>query len=451
MRRLPPAAGVPVPADAVAAGQGLPGLPAVMPGAVRGERMRAAAAWLFVLPLFTEGVLPDVAKIQAAGLAVVALAVLAAGSLPPRAVERVFAVAAVLTLTVMAYLAFGHWPAQAGSARSYDRGAVMWAAELVAAAVFAALFFDEEIFARVVWRGATIALWAGMLTCVLSRLTGHALLVNTGDGALRMQGGAGEPSDWAPVLTLVLLLALRRRSRLYVVLALAGLLLADSPTCMLVMALTLPLYAALASTWRHRMVLLAALAAVIPAAVVFVLHANPQGWLDSGNSAEVAAGRLISGIRNVQTGGAQGANSRFESTAAIVAVVRDGGWMRLGAGPAADATYLPAMYPSVNGTTVAANALWVSVLFDFGETGVAVLAVLMAAAAWRMRRFPVMCAVLLPFLVALAVNSDGADVPFGALAVMAFACGWAQRANAGCALQASHQGVAEAGVPVPSR
>jgi hypothetical protein len=274
------------------------------------------------------------------------------------------------------------------------------------------------------WRGATIALWASVAACVFSRVTGYALRVNPGDGALRMSGTLTEPSAWAPLLALVLLLALRRRSWLYAALALAGLFLADSPVCMLVMALTLPLYAALASTWRHRAVLLAVLAAVIPAAAFFVLHANPQGYLDSGNPAEVAAGRLVSGIRNVQTGGREGANTRFASTSAIIAEVRDSGRMRLGAGPAADATFFPAMYSGPYGVTTGANALWVSVLFDFGEAGVAVLAVLMALAAWRVRRFPEMAAVLLPFLVAVLVNSAGADVPLAALAVMVYGFGW---------------------------
>src|ERR1019366_4671113 len=127
-------------------------------------------------------------------------------------------------------------------------------------------------------------------------------------------------------------------------------------------------------------VLLMALAAVITAATFFVLHANPQNYLDSGNAAEVAAGRLLSGIRNVSTDGQQGQNARFTSTTVILADVRANGWMRLGAGPAADSTYFPAKYPGAY-TAVAANALWVSVLFDFGEVGLAVLAALIAAAA----------------------------------------------------------------------
>jgi hypothetical protein len=389
------------------------------------SRMKTAAAGLFALPVFTEGLGLPVVKLELAGLAVLAFAVLMRDPLPPRAVGRVFAVTAVLSLIVIAYLAFGSWPAGAGTARSYDVHAVLFVVTYGAVAVFAAMFFDAEIFAWVMWRAATIALWTGVLTCALSRVTGHALLVNAADGGLRMTGTLTEPSDWAPVLAMVALLALRRRSWLYVALSAAGLWLADSPTCLLVMAVTLPLYAALASTWRHRMALLAALAIVIPAAALFVLHASPQNYLDSGNPAEVAVGRLISGVRNVQTDGQQGANTRFANTSGVIEAARDGGWMRLGAGPAADATYFAATGPVIAGRPVAANALWASVLFDFGECGVAVLAVLMIAAAWRMRRFPVLAAVLLPFFVASLVNSAVPDWSLAALGVMLSGFGWA--------------------------
>lgn len=394
-------------------------------GAVLAERtpsrMKAAAAWLFVLPVFAEGVLPGVVKLEVAGLAALPFVALVRGPLPPRALERVFAVTAVLSLVVIGYLAFGSWPADAGAARQYDLHAVLFVVTYATVAVFAALLFDAEIFARVMWRAATIALWVGVLSCLFSRLTGHVLLVNANDGALRMTGTLTEPSAWAPVLALVLLLALQRRSRLYVLLAVAGLWLADSPTCVLVMAVSLPVYAALCSRWRHRIVLLAALAVIIPAAAVFVLHASPQGYLDSNNPAEVAAGRLISGIRDVETGGQEGTNTRFANTAGVVEVARDNGWLHAGAGPAADVTYFAVMYPPSAGQPVAVNALWASALFDFGEGGVAVLCVLLVIAVWRMRRRPEMTAILLPMCAASLVNSSIPDWSFAALAVMLFA------------------------------
>jgi hypothetical protein len=90
----------------------------------------------------------------------------------------------------------------------------------VIVAVFAGLFFEERLFERVIWQATTVVLWIGVASCAASRLTGHPLLVNSAHEGLRMVGTLTEPSDWAPVLTLVLLLALRRRSWFYAALAL---------------------------------------------------------------------------------------------------------------------------------------------------------------------------------------------------------------------------------------
>lgn len=402
------------------------------PAVRTGSRMPTAAMWLFVLPLLTEGVAVDVVKLEVAGLAVLAFVriVIQQRVLPQRAVQRIFLTFAVLALIVIGYLAFGSWPSNAGNARSYDTHAMMFVATYVVVAVLAVLFFEERLFERVIWRAATLALWAGVTSCAASRLTGHLLLVNPADGGLRMVGTLTEPSDWAPVLALIMLLALRRRSWLYAALALAGLILADSPTCMLVMAITVPLYYALASPHRYRALVLAALAVIIPAGVLLVQQSDPAAWLNSGNAAEVAVGRLLSGIRNVVTDGQEGTNARFANTTGVLAAARANGWMRLGAGPAADATYFPAMLPGAHGPA-AVNALWVSTLFDFGEGGVAVLGALMIVAAWRMRRSPQMTAMLLPFFVASLVNSSIPDWSFVALAIMLLAFGWAPRASEG--------------------
>jgi hypothetical protein len=392
-----------------------------------GSRIQVAATLVFVLPLFTEGVAKDVVKAEVASLAVLAFVRIAISNsvLPRRAVERIFMTVGVLALIGIAYLAFRPWPSDAGTAHSYDTHALIFGGTLIAIAVFAVLFFEEELFEQVIWRGATLALWIGVVSCAVSRLTGHPLLVNSGEGGLRMVGTLTEPSDWAPVLTFVLLLALRRRSWLYLALALAGLVLADSPTCMLVMAVTVPFYYAMTSSWRHRIVLLVILAIIIPAGAFFVQRADIAAWLDSGNSAKIAVGRLVSGIRNVETGGEEGTNARFQSTTVVVAAAREHGWMHFGAGPSADSTWLPAVYPGSAGAAEAANALWVSILFDFGEVGVAVLGAMMIAALWHMRRNSRMTALLLPFFIATLVNSSGADTALVALGIMLFAFRWA--------------------------
>ena len=392
-----------------------------------GERCPAladasAATWLFVLPLLT--VVGGVVKVEIGGVALLAFVLIGSQqALPPGAVERIYLTFAVLALSVIAFVAFRSWPAAWAAGPDHTR-ALMMIATWVIVAAFAVLFFDEELFERVMWRAATVILWIGVVTAAASRFTGHRFLVNPADGTLRMVGTLSEPSAWAPILAIVLLLALRRRSRLYVTLSLIGLVLASSPTCLLVMAISVPLYYALAGTWRHGVPLLAALLVLIPAVGVFVVRADPVAWMASGNSAEVAVGRLMSGIRNVGTDGQEGTNSRFEDTAGVLATIRENGWMHFGAGPAADATYFYAVKPA-HVRVAGVNALWVSVLFDYGEGGVVVLVLLMMTAASRMRRFPAMAAIFLPLFVASMVNSTVPDWTVAGLGMMLYGFGWA--------------------------
>ena len=400
--------------------------PLALPAARTDSRIRTTATWLFVLPFFTAGVAAYLAKAELAGMTVLAFASLVVlRRVPARAVGRIYLTLAVLSLIVIAYLTFG-WSAGAGSARSYDVQAWLFAATYIAVAVFAVLFFDPRVFELVIWRAATIALWIGVASSAASRLTGHLLLVNPAYGTLRMQGTLPEPSAWGPVLVIVVLLALRRRSWLYVALALAGTMLADSPSCFLVMAVTVPAYFTLTSRGQHRVLARCAVVFAITAGIWFAQAASPTRYLDSGNTVEVQAGRLLSGIRNVETDGQDGANDHFASATTTITAVREHGWMRFGVGPAADETWFPAEYPPALGTSVQPNALWVSVLFDFGEMGVAVLAALMLAAIWRMRRHPVLAAVFLPFFAQALTDSAGG--PFGysfvALGIMLFAFGW---------------------------
>src|ERR1039457_3325843 len=90
------------------------------PAVRSGSRMPTAAMWLFVVPLLTEGVAVGVVKLEVVGLAVLAFVRIAISQriLPQRAVERIFLTFAVLALIVIAYLAFGSWPSNAGTTRS---------------------------------------------------------------------------------------------------------------------------------------------------------------------------------------------------------------------------------------------------------------------------------------------------------------------------------------------
>lgn len=393
-----------------------------------GSCAQQAATWLFVLSFLTLGVGRDHSYIEWSGIAGLASATFVVLRLPAssRAIYRIILTAAALTFVICAYLTLRPWPPSVfGNAHSYDTKAVYFGITYLVVGTFAALFFQEQLFGRVIWRAATVALWAGVISDLASRLTHRLLLVSESHGMLRMQGALTEPSAWAPVITLVVLLAVRRRSPWYLALAAVGIALAASPTCILVLAAALPLYYVLTGTRRQRVTVALVLACFVPAAVFFVHAAKPRQYLNSHNAAEITAGRLLSGIENVDTDGRAGHNTRLASTRVVIAEARQNGWLLTGAGPAADDTFFPAKFPSV--VPLLPDALWVSVLFDFGVIGVAVLGVLMVIALWRMRRRPQMTAILLPFFVTSLVNSAEGSFEYGfvALGIMLFAFGWA--------------------------
>ncbi len=395
--------------------------------AARRSWLRTAATWLFLLPLLCSGVLPGVVKTEVAGLAVLALisSVILREPVPFHAARRAYLTFAVLSLTTIGYVVFGKWPVGVGTSGTYDAHAATFVMVYTAVGVFAALFFDIGTFERVMWRGSTVALWIGVITCAASQVTGHPLLVNLDPAAtgLRMMGTLHEPSAWAGPLAVVLLLALRRRSCLYVCLSLVGLLLTDSPDSLLVVVVTIPPYFILAHKWRARLATTVVLIILVPLAALFVRDANTVAMTSSSNSAKVAIGRLVSGIRNVESGGNEGTNDRYASVHQVTSAAANGGWTLTGAGPAADTVYFPTAYPVWLGRQ-AANAMWLSVLFDFGEWGTAVLAVMMLVAIWRMRRSPLITALLLPFFVSSILNDSVPDYSLTVLGIVLFTFGW---------------------------
>jgi hypothetical protein len=387
------------------------------------------ATWLFVLSFLTLGVGRDHPYILWIGMAMLVSTtfVLCRRGIAKRAVSRIALMATSLTLVVGAYLAFGSWPSSFGSAHSYDIQAALFVITYVTVSAFAVLFFEERSFERVVWRAATTELWVGVLSCLASRLTHNPILVSMSHGALRMKGTLTEPSAWAPVISLIVLLALRRRSWLYLALAAIGLVLLASPICILVLMAAMFIYYSLTGTRRHRIGLLLTLAALIPTTIFFMHAASPRHYLNSHNTAEVTVGRLLSGIESIQTDGQSGHNTRFSSTRVILAQARLNGWMLAGAGPATDSTYFPAKFPTrPHEEPLLPDALWVSVLFDFGLVGVSVLVILMLMASWRMRHYPAMSAIMIPFFVTALINSaEGSfEYAFVALGIMLYAFGW---------------------------
>jgi hypothetical protein len=390
-------------------------------------RIRKAGVWLFLLPVFSEGVFPGVVKLQVGGTAVLAFVsiVILRDDFPRSAFWRIYSVFTILTFTVIGYVTFGSWPTQ-GTASAYDIRAIMFVIMYLAVAVFAVFFFNLSEFEKVLRRIATIALSIAIVTCLASRITGHIFLANPADNGLRMVGTVTEPSEWAPILSVVLLLGIRHRSRLNIALSSVGFFLSDSPTCILVMAVSCFLYYLLSSRWRGRTVTIILLTVLTPLTVLAIRDVNTTKLTASNNPALVAAGRLVSGIRNVETGGQVGQNMRYVSVVQVTSTARDNGWMTTGAGPGADTVYFNAIHV-FNGPLVAANAMWLSILFDFGIWGVAAFAIMLLVGIWRMQRNSLALAIFLPFFTASMVNSAVPDYSVTALGILLFTFGWISR------------------------
>lgn len=396
------------------------------------------ATWLFSAPFFFVGAsvgtstYAHLVYVQYVGFGVVIIAAALSVSNAPlyRGWSRAWAVITFFTVLTGVYLMFPRMVLfQYASQSHYLKAALVGVVSWALPGIFAALFYREALFVDVLWALIRGSVWVALGGYALSRVTGAVILVNAQPGNDRLQGLLSEPSAWAPIVAAGLLIALRRRSKLYVMLILLVAALTESPTVYIVAAISIPLYYVLTGAFKpKRLVLLLFLAMSIPLIVNFVQTANPNKYLNSSNHASVVVGRIISGVQDIESNGSSGTNTRFTSTTQTVNDTEANGLLDFGGGPGSAGLYFRAKYPisASQNAGLGPNALWVEFLFDFGMVGVAVLFVLLAAAVIRMRRVPVMAEILLPFIVASLINSAGGTALYqvAIMAIFLFAFGW---------------------------
>jgi hypothetical protein len=371
-----------------------------------------------------------VGQIEFALLGLVMLCALASTrfAIPGIAWGRAWATISVIAFVVGIYLLFPDPRLSVWASQSHFlKEAAIYALSIAVPGVFAALFYREELFADVFWTLTRISVWIALGAYAMSK-AGFVVLVNDQAGHIRLQGLLGEPSAWASVVAAGLLIALRRKSWLYLALLVLVAGLAQSPTVFIVVAITIPLHYLLTGPFRpRRFTFLLAMAIIVPFLINFVQTTNPAQLLGSGNQLEVSIGRMVSGVQNVESGGATGQNDRFASTQQTIAEADADGRFYFGAGPGASNVIFPAKFQATaDAGTLRPNALWVDVLYDFGRVGVVVLVALLVTAVMRMRRVPRTAEILLPFIIASFINSaEGMGLwQFATLAVFLFAFGW---------------------------
>ncbi|ETA01178.1 hypothetical protein CcI6DRAFT_03423 [Frankia sp. CcI6] len=297
-------------------------------------------------------------------------------------------------------------------------------------AVFAAFFFDRRHLEHVFWRMSLGCVWIALAGYAVAAVLPAPVWVDAGSGGTpRLRGLLAEPSSWAPVISVLILLAVRRRSwRNLALVVLAG-LLTKSPTVLLTAAISLIFcylngIRAVAARGRRTIVL----AAVLPLTVVGIGRIDPTGYLASNNGLTVAFGRLVAGLDALGDDTAPAtANGRYTSARIVMAEARQNGHPNIGYGPNSNSVYLAQKYG--DDRNYAANSLYVTWLFDFGRIGAYALLAAIFLVLLRLVKRPASAALFIPFLVASLINSaQGFELfKFAFVPVLLYLFGWERR------------------------
>jgi hypothetical protein len=395
--------------------------------AVRLERI---ATWIFVLPSLIGYVrMPDgenhILPALEAGLCLllgVAVAAVVAGSAPLRDLT-------VIALSAAAFFGlFGGyalaWPHLKGWAFAEPQPKLALAAVLYccAAVLYARLFYVQDVFIEVFWKATAAAIVVAVGAYALNEFIGSGWLVHRQYGTPRLQGFLSEPSAWAPFLPALLLLALSNRRYVWATVLLLVAALTKSPTVLLSTAGSLTIWYVIIRKRSSSRYL--ALGASLLAGVLAVrwLAAFGASRMLSTSLFDQFVGRLASGIRAVDSGGAVGRNARFASTQAVIDQLSWHDWLWTGIGPGSEG-YIE------DTTTMLPNALPVYVLASFGLVGLVVLAILLVRTVVVLRTHAAF-GIFLAFIVASTVNSADGWESYK-FVVVAVVVGWGAGRRAG--------------------
>jgi hypothetical protein len=402
------------------------------PGHLLRERVGAAA---FLLPYFvaTASTAPltrhniPTRFLEYAVLSILMIGALAAPT--PRRRSRGFVGVSLLVLLVAVYaVARGH--PRYGTTEQYLAAGLAFTVIYGFTILYARNLFSLNAFCETFWRFSVASLWIALLSYVSHKAFGDYYLVSvrldTGIG--RLQGFLSEPSAWAPVLTAMILLSIRRRSYGYLLLSLLGVVLTQSPTTFITAAITVPTYYVVISKWRRgKPVAIGLLVGSALAVIGFVRTADPSRYLESSNPIAHTIGRTLSGISNVTSGGAVGENARFSYLQTVLADIRGSGRTWLGFGPDASSVFFPAKYPLFTGLRpIGPASIWNRAWFEFGLIGMLFLIGVMVLAIVRSYKYPTLAAILLPFILSSCINEAGGHQlnKIVELAILLLAFGW---------------------------
>lgn len=301
---------------------------------------------------------------------------------------------------------------------------------LVSTLVYALFFFDRDVLLRVFWR---IGMWV-IAVCVVSVVLWYAMesryLLNFRADTVRVQAFFSEPSALAPFIPVMAILAIRRRRWFVAFLALALVLLAKSPTVLVVTSVSVPCYFLLIRGNRIAKIGAVALLAGFFAFSINAVTLDPYALAASNSSPRLVVSRLIFGLNAVRSGGDLGHNTRFDNTMETWRTLDAHDLLLTGYGLNSASAYFLA-----RDGVARDNSLALTVLFSYGVGGLALFAIAATVATNRIvRDDPAFAALVLPFLVASLLNSAGGFVTykFALLGITCALARWPPSPNAVC-------------------
>lgn len=400
----------------------------------RREKRASRATWVWLAPYFVASVV--LAPMESSALptkyvewgiiTLLGFIALVAGTEGSKS-HRILAVTIPLILIALAYEVLG----PRGPDRPHLIGALVYFLVYAVTTIYAALFFRGKDFVDHFYRFAVASALVAVIFYALSVGLGVTLMSNWRGGSgvtgQRLQGFLFEPSAWAPIVPALMITAWRRQHWLGVVLGLCVVLLAQSPTVLLVTVLGICLYYLVTTSWAGMKIpALVVMILIVVGGAAFVNNSDGYAMQKSQNSTEKFVGRLVVGIQSLAEGDQRG-EARIDSTAVILQDIADSGTIVFGKG----LNSASVDYGEDDDNKYRANNIWVRTLYETGIVGLVILLIAMFIAVVRMHRYRSLAAIFIPFFVASMVNSAGGHqlYKFVFLGVLIFALNWMPRST----------------------
>lgn len=310
-----------------------------------------------------------------------------------------------------------------GEATNFVLGTMSYVTYYAVIAVVAKRLVSMDYLTIVLRRSSRGFMLLALAGVVVSYLLDAAYLTNARPGPIyRLQGLLSEPSAWAPVVAFLVIDSLRSRNWRWLAVCSAALVASQSPIVLVVVVISVSIF--LLDRVQHPHLRVVAVAAAMCSTLGFAVAAlaiDPDRLAGSSNPLFATVGRLLAGVQGREDD-ALFVLERFRSTQVVLGELETSGQSFWGLGAGASHGYFSEEVGLKAGASLArANSAWVEVAFNFGYLGLLCFAIGVAVVVYRMfgKRHSVMF--LMPFVVASLMNSAGGTQLYQFLLIAAVA------------------------------